>query len=146
MRGRAILYIAAICCILGSQATPYPHDDDESPASGSRELHNVPSVGSPVISDPAIAYIPPKDGVADTHHDDMDMDMGMDMGGIEGEKHHHANETEDGSIPPEQMSYWLWPEHRGLLYTHVICMIIAWAFILPIGIYPESFTIVPNLV
>lgn len=142
MRGRALLFIATICCIY-TQATPHGHKETEEPDSievstPSYDTETVPSNGTPAVSDPAIAYVPPKAEAHKTYDDgynDMDMDMGMPgMEEEEQDEHeHHDAEPADGSIPPEEMSYWLWPEHRGLLYTHILVMIVAWGFVLPVG-------------
>jgi hypothetical protein len=144
MRGRTLLYIAALCCVL-TQATPHGHEDDSTPSESldkienstqSHEAETVPSNGTPAVSDPAIAYIPPKPESHGNTHDDVNTDGGMDMDGMGHGDHHGSSPVEDGPIPPESMSYWLWPEHRGLLYTHIICMILAWGFILPVGNIP----------
>ena len=63
---------------------------------------------------------------------DMDMDNMNDMNGMDHHPHHNAYII-DGPIPPDQMSYWLWPEHRGLLYAHITIMTISWGFLLPVG-------------
>ena len=68
----------------------------------------------------------------------------MDMDGMTHEEHHH-NATDDGPIPPEEMSYWLWPEHRGLLYTHILLMVVSWGFLLPIGTHTLLFRSLSNV-
>ena len=124
MRGKTVLIFSTIYC-LASQAVPHgvEHHDDEVAR---------PNAHQPV--DPTIAYIPPKDDVK-AHHSDMDMNMDMDMDDMEGmdPPHHHNNTIVEGSISPDQMSYWLWPEHRGLLYAHITIMTISWGFVLPVG-------------
>jgi hypothetical protein len=148
MRGTSLLLLAAICCT-ASLALPQQNERDHEPSDGSISQHMgvtptdhavpeaVPSNGTPVVPDPSIAYAP-RPGVP-SHDEDMDMDTGdmdnmddMDMDGINHEG------TESGPRPqitvsPEDMSYWLWLEHRGLLYTHIALMIIAWGFVLPVG-------------
>jgi hypothetical protein len=142
MRGKALILIAAICCV-ASQAAPHgtEHEDLEvtSPQQ-SPSIEAVPSNGTPIDANPAIAYIPPtKEEVHPTNNDDMGMDMGMDDMDM-GHDHHPHPPADDTPIPPEQMSYWLWPEHRGLLYAHISLMIVSWGFVLPVGTSTLSST------
>jgi hypothetical protein len=137
MRGKSLLLISAICC-LAAQAVPHGHHHDKeievtSPTT-TPAIDSVPSNGTPAAAKPTIAYIPHDHDVKETHSG-MDMDMDMDMDDMEGmhEHGHHNHTLPDGPIPPELMSYWLWPEHRGLLYAHISLMVISWAFLLPVG-------------
>lgn len=110
------------------------HDEvDVAPPNQPPPIDPVPSNGTPVATNPTITPIPPKEDLKH-HHDDTDMDMGdmEDMG--EMDHHHHNHTLVNGPIPPEEMSYWLWQEHRGLLYAHIILMTISWGFVLPVGI------------
>lgn len=132
---RNILIIIAIICFVLTAAVPHGTEIEDHKelevATGHADVASpVPSNGIPVPGNPSIAYAQPKPEEHHHHDDDMGMDMGTDGMGHEG-LHHNA--TDDGPIPPEQMSYWLWPEHRGLLYTHILLMIISWGFLLPIG-------------
>ena len=56
----------------------------------------------------------------------MDMDMGMTMS-----ESYNVSESNPIDLLP---TYWTWPEHRGLLYGHIILMVLAWVFILPVGV------------
>jgi hypothetical protein len=134
MRGKALLIILAVCC-LTSQAIPHGVDhEDVDNTSPSPSIH---AVSTSAEANPTNTYVPPKDNVTENHHPDMDMGMDMDgMGEMEPNKTHHS--IQDGPIPPEQMSYWLWPEHRGLLYTHIILMTVSWGFLLPLGALNSS--------
>ena len=136
MRRNILIFIAIISCVL-SAAVPHgneieDHKELEVTAAHTDVASAVPSNGTSASGNPSIAYAPPKPGAHHHHSDDMGMDMGMD--GMGHEEHQH-NATDDGPIPPEQMSYWLWPEHRGLLYTHILLMLISWGFLLPVGTY-----------
>jgi hypothetical protein len=140
MRGNSLLLVSAICCFV-AQAVPHGHEHDENvPATSTTPtlaaIETVPSNGTPAQANPTIAYIPPKDDVKHTHSD-MDMDMGSDGMEDMNEHSYHNHTVPDGPISPEQMSYWLWPEHRGLLYAHITLMVISWAFLLPIGSFPQ---------
>jgi Domain of unknown function (DUF2427) len=133
MRRKLLIFIAIISCVL-AHAVPHgteneDHDDLVAAPQQSDVPSPVPSNGTPASGNPSIAYAPPKE---DAHTHDDDMDMGMD--GMTHEEHHH-NATEERPISPEEMSYWLWPEHRGLLYTHILLMVISWGFLLPIGTF-----------
>ena len=142
MRGKSLLFISAICC-LAAQAVPHGHDHDDkievTAPSTTAAIDTIPTNGSPTAAKPTITYIDPDQNAKETHSD-MDMDMDMDMGGMEGmhEHSHHNHTLPDGPIPPEKMSYWLWPEHRGLLYAHISLMIISWGFLLPVGTLARS--------
>ena len=57
----------------------------------------------------------------------MDMGMGMNMS----VSITNASDSTPIDMPP---TYWTWPEHRGLLYGHISLMVVAWIFILPIGV------------
>jgi Domain of unknown function (DUF2427) len=138
MKGLSLLFIAVLCCI-AAQAAPHGHEHDDadtvevSSSDQTGSLEAVPSNGTPANANPTIAYIPAKEENSHAMDTDMDMDMGMgDMGGMEHSNHHNHSIVE-GPIPPEMMSYWLWPEHRGLLYAHIIIMTISWGFVLPVG-------------
>ena len=133
MKGKTLLIFTAICCF-AAQAVPHgvEHDTvDVGPPNQPPTIDPVPSNGTPQAADPAIAYIPPKEDVKNPHHD-IDMDDMRDMGDMDHHRHNHT--IVNGPIPPEEMSYWLWPEHRGLLYLHISLMIISWGFVLPVGI------------
>src|SRR5579859_7186309 len=135
MRRNILIFIAIICCVL-TAAAPHGTEIEDHQELGVAPTHTdvstpVPSNGTPISGNPSIAYAQPKPDEHHHHNDDMGMNMGLD--GMGGHKEHHHNATDDGPIPPEQMSYWLWPEHRGLLYTHILLMVISWGFLLPIG-------------
>ena len=133
MRGGSLLFISSICC-LAAHAFPHGHNHDEDPEAPfpttTSAIHTIPTNETGASAKPTIAYIPPGNDVKDTHSG-MDMDMD-DVGGMD-EHHHHNHTLPDGPIPPEEMSYWLWSEHRGLLYAHISLMIISWGFVLPVG-------------
>jgi hypothetical protein len=136
MRLKSLLFITTICA-LAAQALPHHGDEHEDISSPDQPtaIDHVPS--NEADASPAIAYIPPQDDVKESHSDSR-MGMSMDMG-MDGMEHHDP--VVDGPIPPEKMSYWLWPEHRGLLYAHIALMTIAWGFALPVGMfysYPSS--------
>lgn len=138
MRGKALLAILAICS-LASQAIPQGAEYEDVHNTSS---HSIDTMATTAEASPIMTHVPPKDNVKETHHSDMNMDMDMDMDGMgemEPNKTHHS--ILDGPIPPEKMSYWLWPEHRGLLYTHIILMTVSWGFILPLGTFKSSWAI-----
>jgi hypothetical protein len=60
---------------------------------------------------------------------DMNMDVDMDMGATHNETM-TTTVTEDGP-----MSYFAYPEHGSAILAHIILMVVAWCFILPIGKY-----------
>lgn len=76
------------------------------------------------------------------HGDDVGHGMKMDMdgggggggGGSDGAGEHSSNNNgptpSDGSSP---MSYFAYQEHAGSIVAHIVLMVIAWFFILPIG-------------
>jgi len=140
-----LIVLAAISC-LASQAIAQQVDDQASPHSNtSTDIDAVPTNGTPAAADPSVVYVPPTPPAPVEHaHNEpsmgMGMDMGMDMGDMNAAPHDHS--VVDGPIPPEEMSYWLWPEHRALLYTHAIIMTLAWGFLLPVGmsLNPSSIT------
>ncbi|EEH09168.1 integral membrane protein [Histoplasma capsulatum G186AR] len=73
------------------------------------------------------------------HGDDaghgMEMDMDGDGGGSDSAGEHSSNNNgptpSDGSSP---MSYFAYQEHAGSIVAHIVLMVIAWFFILPIGV------------
>jgi hypothetical protein len=134
MRAKILIFVAAICCV-ASHAAPHgtEHEDSELPSQQTPSIEAVPSNGTPVDANSAIAYLPPKEEVHPAPTDDIGMDMGMDDMEMSHEEHSHPS-ADDTPISLEQMSYWLWPEHRGLLYAHVSLMIVSWGFLLPAGI------------
>ena len=141
MRRNLLIFLAIIYFLL-VHAVPHgteieDHDDLAVAPQPSDVLSPVPSSSTPPLGNPSIAYVPPKEDPHHSHDDDMDMDMGIN--GMTHEEHHH-NATEEGPISPEKMSYWLWPEHRGLLYTHILLMVISWGFLLPIGTFCYCFS------
>lgn len=132
MKGKLLLLFAAICCVV---AHAVAHDGDDDGRHVAVTSPDLPVAGEvvpspiPTEADPSVPQKPPKD---DAH---MDMDMGIDdMGAVS----HHDRPKLNGPIPPEQMSYWLWPEHRALLYAHALIMTISWGFLLPVGISRSS--------
>ena len=134
MRRNILLFIAIISSVL-AHAAPHgteieDHDELQVSSAHSDVPSPVPSNGTPASGNPSIAYAPPQSDPHKHHDDDMGMGIGMD--GMSAEQHHH-NATDDEPISPEQMSYWLWPEHRGLLYAHILLMVISWGFLLPVG-------------
>ncbi|KAL1964018.1 hypothetical protein VTN77DRAFT_7564 [Rasamsonia byssochlamydoides] len=60
--------------------------------------------------------------------DSMDMNMDMDMGASKDEAMPKPA-AEDGPT-----SYFSYPEHVGTIFAHIILMVIAWCFILPIAV------------
>lgn len=73
----------------------------------------------------------------------MNMAGSMDMGG-----HNDASTSSSVTVSGKQMlpgysehdqglydmpSYWGHPEHRGLIYAHIILMLLAWLIVLPTG-------------
>ena len=135
MRAKILIFVAAVCCV-ASHAAPHgtEHEDGELPTpQQTPSIEAVPSNGTPVDANPAIAYLPPKEEVNPGQTDDMGMDMGMDNMEMGHGEHPHPS-ADDTPISPEHMSYWLWPEHRGLLYAHISLMIVSWGFLLPVGI------------
>jgi Domain of unknown function (DUF2427) len=147
-----LVIAAAICCVVTHTAAHKHHDAESpehsdlvaSPATSLPATNTLPvssNIGS-VTADPTVAYIPPNNAHGQGHHhddNDADMDMHMDM---EGFGHNHTV-VDGGPLPPDEMSYWLWPEHRGLLYTHIALVVIAWGFVLPVGTisaYPKQPT------
>lgn len=133
-----LIFLATISC-LASQAIAQQVDDQASPHNDpSTDIDTVPTNGTPAAADPTVVYVSPTPPATAEHaHEEPSMDMGMgigmgmDMGDMNAAPHNHS--VVDGPIPPEQMSYWLWPEHRALLYTHAIIMTLAWGFLLPVG-------------
>jgi hypothetical protein len=140
MRGIPLAMFAAIWTT--SLAIPHESEQDVSGVHDNTIEHiavpsavvavpePIPSNGSPVVADSVIAYMTPK-------QDEPSSGMGMDMN-MGGLSHKGHNATDDGPVPPEQMSYWLWPEHRGLLYAHIGIMAISWGFVLPMGKLPQN--------
>ncbi|OLN87664.1 putative membrane protein C3B8.06 [Colletotrichum chlorophyti] len=57
---------------------------------------------------------------------DMNVDMGMDMS-------HSAVETkpDSHSYPP---TYFALADHAGLMYAHIVSMVLAWVFVLPVAV------------
>jgi hypothetical protein len=132
MKTKTVLIFTAICCFAAqvvSHGVEYDEVDVAPP---------IPSNGAPAAN-PTTAYTPPKGDGKNKHLHDHDTDTEMsDMGDMGTMDHHHHNHTiVDGPIPPEKMSYWLWPEHRGLLYAHIALMTISWGFVLPVGMCPQ---------
>ena len=146
MRGTAVVIFIAAIFLLAAWASPHDGDDDDYgddhlPAAAP----TVPSNGTPDSGNPKMDY-----STTVKEHGDMDkgdfglgskedgMD-GMDMDDM-GDDHpaHNHNSSVSAPISPEQMSYWLWPEHRGLLYAHISIMIVSWGFLLPVGRLPQS--------
>lgn len=56
------------------------------------------------------------------HDGDDHMDMGMDAG---------MDKPQD-DYPP---TYFAHPDHAGLMYGHIGLMVVAWVFILPVGMF-----------
>lgn len=58
------------------------------------------------------------------------MDMDMDMSSSHGEHSLPATDTVADEGP---LSYFAYNEHTGVILAHIILMIIAWCFVLPVG-------------
>jgi hypothetical protein len=130
MRRKALLFISiGALAIWQTLAHGGDHSVDVNLSDQPLASAPHPSNGTSVAPNPAIDHRPAEN---EPSPPPMDMDMEMDMGDM---NHHpaHDHPVVDGPIPPEQMSYWLWPEHRGLLYGHILIMVFSWAFLLPLG-------------
>jgi hypothetical protein len=149
MRGTAVVIFIAAIYLLAAQAAPHDGDDDDDygdhhhPAA---PTPTVPANGTPESGNPKVDY-----SATVKEHGDMDMGDfgmggkegtdGMDMDdGMDGMGHGHPAHKHNVSAPisPDEMSYWLWPEHRGLLYAHISIMTVSWGFLLPVGKLPHS--------
>jgi hypothetical protein len=145
MRGKAVVIFIAAISLLAARAAPHDDGDHHLPPAAAP---TVPANGTPDSGNPKLDY-----STTVEEHGDMDMgdfgmgekegmdgaDMdGMDMDGM-GHDHpaHKHNSSVSAPISPDQMSYWLWPEHRGLLYAHISIMIVSWGFLLPVGTCPS---------
>ncbi|ODQ56374.1 hypothetical protein SAICODRAFT_4555 [Saitoella complicata NRRL Y-17804] len=62
---------------------------------------------------------------------DMEMEMGEEATG-EGHDDHARPTTVEA--PSEPQSYMQLPQHRGWIIGHIVCMVIAWFFLLPVGV------------
>ena len=143
MKGNALFLILMIFYV-ASQAIPHgaehekTHDDVDVSSPNELSAPPVPTNETSADANATTAHSSPDDEGRKVHsgsHTDMDMDDMDGMGGMGHSGHPHPPIV-DGSISPEEMSYWLWPEHRGLLYAHVIIMVISWGFLLPVGTFP----------
>ena len=75
------------------------------------------------------------------HGDDEGMDMDMDMnmessgGGMSTVEPmpQASNSTINGTGTVYKPTYFAHPEHAGLMYAHILLMILAWVFALPAG-------------
>jgi hypothetical protein len=145
MRGKAVLIFIAAIYLLAARAAPHDGDDDYGdhhlPAAA---VPTAPSNGTPDSGNPKMDY-----STTVKEHGDMDMGdfgmggkEGMDMDGMDDMGHDHPahkhNSSVSAPISPDEMSYWLWPEHRGLLYAHISIMIVSWGFLLPVGKLPQT--------
>lgn len=146
MRRTAVVIFIAAICLAAARAAPHGGgDDDDDDYNDPLPAAPVPSNGPPGSGNPDIDYTAP---VKEHGGMDMDMDTGDGMGGMDMDKGAQKGHNSSASAPlaPDQMSYWLWPEHRGLLYTHICLMIVSWGFLLPVGMFahahPPPFTIV----
>jgi hypothetical protein len=138
MRWKAALIFVAAICLLAVRGAPHDgyddddddDDDDHHPPAAAVPI--VPSNGTTDSANPKTDYVAPVKGDGD-----MDMDGGMGgvgMDGMDDDSHASEHTSVAAPISPDQMSYWLWPEHRGLLYAHICIMVISWGFLLPVGI------------
>ena len=98
--------------------------------------------GTPATVNSTISNTSPKDEHAPKnghhhHHSDPEMEMG-EMGRMN-HSHHHNHTIVHAPISPEEMSYWLWPEHQGLFYAHISIMIVSWGFVLPAGMTQKRY-------
>jgi hypothetical protein len=156
MRGKAVVIFIAAIYLLAARAAPHNGDDDDDDDDDYGDHHlpaaaapTVPANGTPDSGNPKMDY-----SATVKEHGDMDMgDFGMggkegtddmDMDGM-GHDHpaHKHNSSVSAPISPDKMSYWLWPEHRGLLYAHVSIMIVSWGFLLPVGKLPQTRPLLP---
>ena len=132
MRRKPLLLLAAIAA-LAVHAVPHGHEHGHEHIGVTSPDHPSSTEASPsnVTQEnarPTISYITPADDKKGSHSD-----MHTNMGGMGHST--HGGPVVDGPIPPEKMSYWLWPEHRGFLYAHIIIMTLSWGFILPLGAF-----------
>ena len=137
MKATSLLFIAAIFCI-ATQASPTPHNDHDHDHHRPTITTSTPNLITPDVS-PATVNPSITPSIQHSHNQGhgagMDMDMDNDVQA--GRKNHTVV---NGPVPPEEMSYWLWPEHKALLYAHSIVMVLAWGFVLPVGSkhFPQS--------
>ncbi|ODH47591.1 hypothetical protein GX48_06331 [Paracoccidioides brasiliensis] len=64
----------------------------------------------------------------------MGMGMGMGHGGKEGGKNNNSSSTSTSSDSSKIMSYFAYGKHSSTIAAHIALMVIAWFFILPIGV------------
>lgn len=62
-------------------------------------------------------------------HESMDMSMDMKMDDSMGHNQTAAAPTTD----PAMMSYFAYGKHTGTILAHIILMVLAWCFVLPVG-------------
>lgn len=63
-------------------------------------------------------------------HESMDMSMDMKMDDSMGHNQTAAAPTTD----PAMMSYFAYGKHTGTILAHIILMVLAWCFVLPVGV------------
>ena len=135
-----VIFIAAICLLGAARAAP--HDVENDHPHHAATVPALSSTGMPDSANPTIeTAVPIKEHGDMAMHGSAGMDgMDMDMAGMDDDSHAHKhnNASVSAPIPPDQMTYWLWPEHRGLLYAHVSLMIVSWGFLLPVGVCPPD--------
>jgi len=59
----------------------------------------------------------------------QDADMTMEMG----QPSRPIISSTTGSEVAEPLSYFQYTEHTGLMFAHILLMVVAWVFVLPIG-------------
>lgn len=69
-------------------------------------------------------------------HESMDMSTDMKMDGGMGMNQTLAAEAPNDSTAV--MSYFSYGKHTGSILTHIILMVLAWCFVLPVGKIPRS--------
>lgn len=70
------------------------------------------------------------------HNDHQSMGMDTDMSGGMGSSHSGSapsNHTADGDSQDYPMSYFAYQKHSGVIMAHIVLMVLAWFFTLPIG-------------